>query len=162
MSAQCHPAASAGDKGGTPGWHRGPALPPTPTMHRLLLGHGLAAGRIAGLSAGRCPGCSRGGWDVPGEGHSRTGEGRAASRSPGLSWAAVLAGFSEALAHLKEAFNYCQCPSPAANCSFLSPKMGQEQVRALGHFQAQICDPKRRTEIPGVQHAQCSWFLTHS
>lgn len=102
MSAQCHPAASAGDKGGTPGWHRGPALPPTPTMHRLLLGHGLAAGRIAGLSAGRCPACSRGGWDVPGEGHSRTGEGCAASRSPGLSWAAVLAGFSEAPAHFKK------------------------------------------------------------
>lgn len=34
-------------------------------MPRLLFGRGLAAGRIAGLRAGRCPGCSRGGWDVP-------------------------------------------------------------------------------------------------
>lgn len=82
--------------------------------------------------------------------------------SPGLRCAAVLAGCSEAPAGCKEAFNYCQCPSPAANCSLLSPKMGQGQVRALGHFQAQICDSKGRTEISGVQHAQCSWFLTNS
>lgn len=37
-----------------------------------------------------------------------------------------------------------------ANCSLLSPNTGWGQVRALGHFQTQVCDPKGRMEILGA------------
>lgn len=46
-----------------------------------------------------------------------------------------------------------------ANCSLLSPKTGQGQVRARRCFQTQSCDPKGRTEILGARRdrpRQCS------